>query len=172
VLPSEADAFVAQGEATLLAGDFEGAQRHFETALGFDTRHAVANAGLAAALVELGDIEGAEEHAAASLGEPRSRKVLARVSILKAAVGMDREAAEARIAANAADVEAHYQLGSLMLAAGELDPGFDHLLEVVMLDRKFAADGGRLRVLDGLELLGGEHPLSEEVLGRLTNLLF
>ena len=172
VLPSEADAFVAQGEEALLAGDFEGAQRRFETALGFDPRHAVAAAGLAAALVELGDIEGAEEHAAASLSESRSRKVLARVSILKAAVGVDREAAEARIAANDGDVEAHYQLGSLMLAAGELEPGFDHLLEVVMLDRKFAADGGRLRVLDGLELLDDEHPLNEEVLGRLTNLLF
>lgn len=172
VLPSEADAFVAEGEEVLLDGDFEGAQRRFETALGFDPQHAVANAGLAAALVELGDIEGAEKHAAASPSEPRSRKVLARVSILKAAVGVDREATEARIAANDADVEAHYQLGSLMLAAGELEPGFDHLLEVVMLNRKFAADGGRLRVLDGLELLGDEHPLSEEVLGRLTNLLF
>ncbi len=172
VLPSETDAFVAQGEEALLASDFEGAQRRFETALGFDPRHVVANAGLAAALVELGDIEGAEEHAAASLSEPRSRKVLARVSILKAALGVDRDAMEARLATNDGDLEAHYQLGSLMLAAGELEPGFDHLLEVVMLDRKFAADGGRLRVLDGLELLGDEHPLSEEVLGRLTNLLF
>jgi len=85
---------------------------------------------------------------------------------------VDREAMEARLATNDGDVEAHYQLGSLMLAAGELEPGFDHLLEVVMLDRKFADDGGRLRVLDALELLGDEHPLSEEVLRRLTNLLF
>jgi putative thioredoxin len=172
VLPSEADAFVAQGEDALLAGDFEAAQRRFETALGFDPNHTAAAAGLAAALVDLGDIEGAEKHAVTSLSVPRSRKVLARVSILKVALGVDRYAMEERLATSDGDVEAHYQLGSLMLAAGELEPGFDHLLEVVMRDRKFADDGGRLRVLDGLEMLGSEHPLSSELLQRLTNLLF
>ncbi len=172
ILPSEADAFVTQGEQSLLTGDFEAAQRRFETALGFDARHTLATAGLAAALVELGDIEGAEEHAAASITEPRSRKVLARVGILKAALGLDREAVEARLAANDGDLEAHYQLGSLMLVAGEWEPGFDHLLEVVMLDRKLAADGGRLRVLDGIELLGEDHPLADETRRRLSNLLF
>jgi putative thioredoxin len=172
VLPSEADAFIEQGEASLLTGDFEGAQRRFETALGFAPDNVTAAAGLAAALVELGDIAGAEQHAAASLSEPRSRKVLARVSILNAALGVDREAVEARLAANDGDLQAHYQLGSLMLVAGEWEPGFDHLLEVVMLDRKLADDGGRRRVLDGIELLGEDHPLAAETRQRLTNLLF
>jgi putative thioredoxin len=155
-----------------MVDDFEAAQRRFETALGFDPNHTAAAAGLAAALVDLGDIEGAEKHAVTSLSVPRSRKVLARVSILKVALGVDRYAMEERLATSDGDVEAHYQLGSLMLAAGELEPGLDHLLEVVMRDRKFADDGGRLRVLDGLEMLGSEHPLSSELLQRLTNLLF
>jgi len=172
ILPSEADAFIEQGEAALLAADFEGAQRRFQAALGFAPDNVTAAAGLAAALVELGDIAGAEEHATNSLAEPRSRRVLARVSILKAAVGVDREAVEARLAANDGDLQAHYQLGSLMLAAGEWEAGFDHLLEVVMLDRKLQDDGGRRRVLDGIELLGDEHPLAEETRQRLTNLLF
>ena len=172
VIPSEADGFVGEGEEALSAGDFEAARQRFETALGLDGQHTQAAAGLAAALVELGDIEGAAEQATASLSQPRSRKVLARVAILRAALDVDREAAEARIAANDGDVEAHYQLGSLMLAGGEWEPGFDHLMEVVMFDRKFAADGGRLRVLDGIELLGEDHPLTDEVRRRLSNVLF
>jgi thioredoxin-like negative regulator of GroEL len=41
-----------------------------------------------------------------------------------------------------------------------------------MRDRKFEEDGGRLRVLDGLELLGDGNVLTDEIRSRLSNLLF
>jgi putative thioredoxin len=172
VLPSDADGFAAEGDAALLSGDFEGAQGRFESALGLDSQHAAAAIGLAAALVELGEIDSAEQYAVPHRGEPRARQVLARVAILRTAVGVDREAIEARIATNNGDVEAHYRLGALMLATGEWESGFDHLFEVVMRDRKFEEDGGRLRVLDGLELLGDGNVLTDEIRSRLSNLLF
>jgi putative thioredoxin len=85
---------------------------------------------------------------------------------------VDRPALEARLAANEDDIEARYLLGAQMVAVGEWEPGFEQLLEVVIRDRAFADDGARLRILDGLELLGAQHPLTEEYRRRLTNVLF
>lgn len=172
IRPSEADELAAAGETALAEGDTETARTRFEAALAADEAHTAAALGLAVVLVESGEVDRAEELARRTPHEERAKRVLARAGILRAALGIDREALEARLAADEGDVEAHYQLGVQMLALGEWEPGFEHLLEVMILDRKFADDGARERILEGLELLGLSHPLTPEYRRRLTNLLF
>lgn len=170
--PSEADALAAEGDAALKAGKLDIARERFEALLASNAEHPGAALGLAIALVETGEVDRAEELALRTPNEERAKRVLARVGLLRAAVGVDRGAFEARLAANDDDIEARYQLGAHMLAVGEWELGFEHLLEVMMRDRKFANDGARVRILEGLELLGMTHPLTVEYRRRLTNLLF
>jgi len=172
IRPSEADGLVEEGDAALGAGDFELARARFEAAHAGDENHTGAALGLAVVLVESGDVDRAEELARRTPNEPRAKRVLARAGLLRAAVGIDRGALEARLAADDADLEARYQLGAHMLAVGEWEPGFEHLLDVMIRDRKFADDGARERILEGIELLGVGHPLTSEYRRRLTNLLF
>jgi putative thioredoxin len=172
IRPSEADALAEQGEAALAHGDFATAHARYQAALATDPNHQGATLGMAVVLVESGEVDRAEELALRFPGEELAKRVLARAGLLRAAVGVDRAALEARLAANEGDIDAHYHLGTHMLAVGEWEPGFEHLLEVVMRDRKFADDGARLRILEGLELLGDGNPLTAEYRRRLTNLLF
>lgn len=172
IQPSEADALAADGDAALGAGALDEARAKFEAALAIDEQHTAAALGLAVVLVESGDVDGAEELARRTPNEERAKRVLARAGLLRAAIGIDREALETRLAADEADVEARYQLGAHMLAVGEWEPGFEHLLDVMIRDRKFADDGAKARILEGLELLGNGHPLTTEYRRRLTNLLF
>ncbi|MDA0351657.1 MAG: thioredoxin [Chloroflexi bacterium] len=172
IRPTEADALTAAGEAALGAGDLAAAQAQFEAALAINHAHADATIGLAIASVEQGNVDRAEELALRVPAQPRAARVLARVNLLRAAVGIDRAALEDRLAANEADLDAHYQLGAHMLAVGEWEPGFEHLLEVLIRDRKFADDGARRRFIEGLDLLGAAHPVAVEYLRRLTNVLF
>ncbi len=172
IQPSEADTLTSDGDAALGAGNFDEARAKFEAALAADEAHTGAALGLAVVLVESGEVERAEELARRTPNEERAKRVLARAGLLRAAVGIDRDALEARLASDEGDIEARYQLGAHMLAVGEWEPGFEHLLDVMVRDRKFADDGAKERILEGLELLGNGHPLTSEYRRRLTNLLF
>ena len=172
IQPSEADELTAAGDDALGASDLDGARAKFEAALAADPQHTAAALGLAVVLVEGGEVDRAEELANRAPNEERAKRVLARAGLLRAAVGIDRDALEARLAADEGDVEARYQLGSHMLAVGEWEAGFEHLLDVMIRDRAFADDGAKARILEGLELLGLHHPLTAEYRRRLTNLLF
>ena len=172
IQPSEADRLVSEGDAALTAGDIDTAHERFQAAFESDPQHTNAALGLAVTLVERGEIDRAEELTMRTPNEPRAKRVLARAGLLRAAVNIDRPALEARLAANEADIKARYALGAHMLAVGEWEPGFEHLLDVMIRDRKFADDGAKERILEGLELLGSSHPLTTEYRRRLTNLLF
>ena len=172
LMPSDSDRLAEEGDRALEGGEAALARAHFETALLLRPEHAAASLGLARALLELGDLAGAEKAASPFPRDPGARRLLARIGLLRAAQGVDRDQASARLAADPADIEARYQLGSAMLAAGEWEVGFEHLLEVVMRDRKYQGDGGRLRILDGIEQLAEEDPLAQAARRRLTNLLF
>ena len=172
IRPSEADALASAGEAALAAEDLEAARARFEAAHEADGDHTAATLGLAVALVDSGEIDRAEELASRTPNEERAKRVLARVGLLRAARGIDRDALQARLDVDDSDIEARYQLGAHILAVGEWELGFEHLLEVMIRDRKFADDGARVRVLEGLELLGSAHPLASVYRRRLTNLLF
>ena len=65
-----------------------------------------------------------------------------------------------------------YALGSLLAAGGEWEPALDHLLDAVRLDRTLDDDGPRRRVLEVLDILGEDHPLTRESRQRLGTLLF
>ncbi|MBM3139145.1 MAG: thioredoxin [Chloroflexi bacterium] len=172
VLPTAADGLAEEGARALTAGNLATAADRFEAALAVDVGHRGATLGLAAVRLEQRDLDAAGELAARLPGDANAKRVLAHVTLRRVADGADRAALEGRLAENDGDAEAHYRLGALLAIEGDWEPAIDHLLSTVALDRKLDGDGGRLRTLDALELLGADHPLLPETRRRLANLLF
>lgn len=172
IRPSEADKLTLEGEEALRIGNLETARVHFESAAAADENHPGAALGLASVLIDSGELDRAEGLVGRASNTERAKQLFAQINLLRAAADQDRATLEHRISSNESDLEARYQLGALLLSVSEWEIGFEHLLEVMISDRKFADDGARKLILDGLELLGPSHPLTSEYRRRLTNLLF
>lgn len=180
LLPSGADLEAQLGEAARAAGDLDGALAHFEAALAADAEHVRASVGLASLLLERGELQRAAEvlePVAAYSRDPGVKRLGAQVRLSLAASGLDRAPLEARVAANEDDARAHYELGTALVGSSEVgaeewEAGLEHLLDAVRLDRTLDGDGPRSRLLDALEVLGADHPLSREFRSRLANVLF
>jgi putative thioredoxin len=175
LVPSAAEIEAQRGEEAVAAGDLDGAVAHFEAALASEPEHERAVTGLASVLVERGEVERAVEVIAPVAAYSRNaevKRVAARVRLASAAATVDRAALEAVLATNEDDARAHYELGTALVVAEEWEPGLEHLLDAVRLDRTLDGDGPRARMLDALEVLGADHPLARTYRGRLANVLF
>jgi putative thioredoxin len=78
----------------------------------------------------------------------------ARLQFLGAA-GADEMALQARIAADANDLDARLALARLAIAGQRYEDGMAQLLEIVRRDRGFQDDVGRTTLLTVFDLLGG-----------------
>jgi putative thioredoxin len=173
LLPNEADIAALAATEAAIGGDVETARAQYELALTHDPKHRAAAIGLAQVEFENGDLERASQLASRWPDDPDAVSILARVQFhSEAAEGEDQAALEARIAADEGDAEAHYALGKLLASAEQWEPALDHLMATVRLDRKLDNDGGRLRVLDVFNVLGNDHPLTQDYRRQLSALLF
>jgi putative thioredoxin len=86
--------------------------------------------------------------------DPRVPHLKARLQFLGAA-GADEMALQARIAADANDLEARLALAKLAIAGQRYEDGMEQLLEIVRRDRGFQDDVGRTTLLTVFDLLGG-----------------
>jgi putative thioredoxin len=102
-----------------------------------------------------------------------------RVAALKAKLDLAQGAADAsseedlqaRIAANANDLDARLQLAHRHAAARKFREALEQLLEIVQRDRAFQDDVGRKTMLKIFELLGGQGELVSEFRKRLARSL-
>jgi putative thioredoxin len=175
LLPSPAEIEVTHGLAAQAVGDTVEARTHFEAALALDGGHEPAATALAAVLLEGGDIEGAArvlEPFAEYSRDTATRRLAGVVGLRHAAAGLNRAALEERVALDDDDARAHYELGIVLAAAEDWEQGLEHLLAAVWLDRTLDGDGPRRRLLEALDVLGADHPLSREFRARLANVLF
>ncbi len=76
-----------------------------------------------------------------------------------------------RIAHDANDLEARYQLAALRLVADDMDCAMTELLEIVRRDRSFRQDIGRRGLVSLFDLLGAAHPLTAQYRPLLVNAL-
>ena len=123
-------------------------------------------------MLEEGDLDGAEALISKNPGDPWVKRQVARLRFERGALGTEPEGLDARIEADAGDVDAHYRLGCHLARDAHWDEALEHFLEVVMLDRQYQEDAGRLAALDIFEVLGAEHPVTLEYRPRLAMMLF
>jgi putative thioredoxin len=165
------------GEEILSGGDAERAISIFSQIRDMAPDNPDALSGLARAQVAAGNVAearttltGLPEKVATHPAIARAQSALALAEAAPA--GADTGDLEARIAANADDLEARYDLAGILMAAGQRDLAADQLFEILRRDRDWNESAARKRLLQFLEVVGLEDPWASAQRRRLSAILF
>jgi putative thioredoxin len=176
-LEAEIEPLIAMAEEVLAGGDAERAANIFRQILEMAPDNAEVIGGLARALLATGQadearaiLDGAPEAAAKDPALARARSALALAEVAKPNV--ETAALEQRIAANADDHEARYELAGALMASGDRDAAAEQLLETIRRDREWNEGAARKRLLQFMEVVGLEDPWSAAQRRRLSAILF
>ena len=170
---AEIEPLIAMGEEVLAGGDPERAENIFRQILDMAPDHPEVVGGLARALIGAGRLDEARamlDGAADGAAIARARSALALAQVAKP--GADTAEYERRIAADADDHEARYELAGALMAAGDRDGAADQLLESISRDRDWNDGAARKRLLQLMEVVGLEDPWAGAQRRRLSAILF
>ncbi len=172
------DDIIAEAKQLLAEGDAETAAAAFQQVLGEDPANAPAMAGLLRALMALGDVDSVR----AMLGQlPPDMLKNAEVAAVKTALELQDAAAAGageaaalrrRLAADANDHQARFDLALAYYGTGEAEAAVEELLELFRRDRAWNDDAARKQLLKLFEAFGPTHPLTLSGRRRLSALLF
>jgi putative thioredoxin len=134
-------------------------------------------AGLGEALLDLGDLAGAKDFLAQVPEDAKADKAFTALNAkLKLAEEVsalgDPVALAARIAADAKDFQARFDMSAIHNARGERDAAADLLLDIMRKDRGWQEDGARKRLLEYFEAWGMTDPATLSGRRKLSTLLF
>jgi len=174
ILPTEADRLAADAQAAEARGEAATAESLYRKALEGDANHPRGRLGLGrllagsdadAALAELDRVlPGTPERAEAD-------RIAARLRLARENGAGEAELSE-RLARNAADLEARFQLARLLAARENYQAALENLLEVVKRDRAYEDEAARKAMIDVFEVLGPEHELTQSYRSELAKVLF
>ena len=169
---------LAEAKTAMEAGDAQGAGELYGALLAQEPENPAAWGGLIRTLMALGQEEQAEQALAevptaiaehAEIAGARSALGLAREGRV---AGAQRAALEARVAADAQDFQARYELATALNGLEERDAAADHLLEIVRRQRGWNEDAARLLLLKFFEAWGFDDPATMAARRKLSALLF
>jgi putative thioredoxin len=159
LIPSPAEPLRAQALAAHQKGDVEGARKLMADAIKLDPRNDTSYLDYVELSLEAGVFADAKEVLDAVRERSRDRvRVEALDARLKlaAAGGADTAALQARLAADANDLDARLQLANAQALARDYRPAFEQLLEIVHRDRKWNEEAGRKTMLTLFTMLGAQ----------------
>jgi putative thioredoxin len=169
---------LAEAKAAMEHGDAQGAGELFSALLAQEPENADAWGGLIRALMALGQ----EDQAKQALAQvPAKLANHAEIAGARAALALAEEgrkakgqlaALEARVAADAADHQARYDLATALNAMGERERAADALLEIFRRDRGWNDDAARMQLLKFFEAWGFDDPATLAARRKLSALLF
>lgn len=171
-----ADAMLG-AEALLKEGNAEAASQIFGQILKLEPDHAGAAGGLARAYLAGGQVDQAKEVLASI---PEAKQNDPAIGAARAAIELAEQAKsvgpiaelENKVAANAADHQARFDLAVALNAANRRSDAATHLLEIVRRDRKWNDDGARKQLVQLFEAWGPTDEATIEGRKRLSSILF
>jgi putative thioredoxin len=172
---AEVEPLIAMGEQVLADGDAARAVSIFRQILDMAPDNAEVLGGMARALIAARELDEARALLDGLADEQKNKPEVARaIAALEVASApkVDTGPLEARLAANADDHEARFELAAAKMAAGNRDGAADALLEIVGRDREWNDGAARKRFLQLLEAQGLEDPWSARQRRRLSAVLF
>lgn len=173
---AEIEPLVAMGEQILAEGDAPRAVSIFRQIHDMAPDKAEVIGGLVRALVAAGEIDEARTILDAVEPELAKRPEIARAAaaldLASVAPANDTAELDARLAKNADDHEARFDLAGAKMAAGDRDGAVDALLEIIGRDKEWNEGAARKRFLQLLEAQGLEDPWSGAQRRRLSAVLF
>ncbi len=166
-----------QVKACLEQGDFAAALPLLERLHAASPEDGDTAIDLARALFHSGDTQRAQALLAAL---PESVRNDARVKGMEAQRAFaervqtlpDVDDLESRLAADASDNEARYQLALHRVVRGEYDTAMNHLLHILRTARDWNDGQARATLLEVFNLLGPEHPLARPYRQKLFQLMY
>ena len=177
LLPSEAEALAREAQRLEEAGKAQGAESLYRAALAKEASQPLALLGLARVLVQRGE----EGDALTLLGRvPITSPESAAAQQLTAQLRLKQSGASAgdeqkyrdRLAADADDFDARFELAQILAAVGRYEEALTELLTIVKKDRKFRDDGARKAMLEIFEVIGARSDLAEHYRSELAKVLF
>jgi len=170
---AEIEPLLAMGEQILADGDAPRAVSIFRQIRDMSPDHPEAIGGLVRALVAAGEIDEARTILDALTPDIAKKAEVARAAAaLELASAADTAELDARLAKNADDHEARFDLAGAKMAAGDRDGAADALLEIIGRDKEWNEGAARKRFLQLLEAQGLEDPWSGAQRRRLSAVLF
>jgi putative thioredoxin len=166
---------MAMGEQILGEGDAARAVSIFRQIRDMAPDDPEVAGALVRALVAAGELDEARATLDSLPAENAAKPAMARARAaleLASAVPADTAGIEARIAANADDHDARFELAGARAAAGDRDAAADALLEIIARDKDWNEGAARKRFLQLLEAQGLEDPWTRDQRRRLSALLF
>jgi putative thioredoxin len=178
--PEHTAEVLAMAQEAIAAGDMATAAHAYGHVLQDEPGHPAAVAGLARCYLLAGDIERAR--ATLQLVRPDGandeavRAVDAELKLRESAAAAPEPNAhaelEARLAADANDHQARYDLALAADAAGDRERAIAELLELVKRGRKWNEEAGRKHLVTLFEAMGPTDPRTIEARRKLSSLLF
>jgi putative thioredoxin len=173
---ADCEPLIAMGEEALAGGDAERAASIFQQIHEMAPHNLEAISGLARALTAAGRAEEArtllDQVPEKQAGDPAIARARSAIALAEAAEpGLDTSELERRLAANADDHEARYELAGALMASNR-ERAAAELLEIVRRDRDWNEGAARTRFLQLLEATGLEDPWASQQRRRLSAILF
>ena len=166
-------------EAALMleAGDAAQAAQVFAAVLQAEPDSPAAIAGLAECYLALGDAVRAravlDQAPADKADDPALSVVRTKLKLAEEIAKLgDAAALKARVAGDADDHQARFDLALIEQAKGDRASAAAHLLEIVRRDRIWNEDGARRKLLEFFEAWGGADAATKDARRKLSTLLF
>lgn len=174
----ELQAYVEQGTQALQANDLQGASQAFAAVLQNDQKNVAALAGLARVWIQSGDLEKArqilEQVPDAERSHPAVEGAQAAIDLASGVPSDDAETATLRqkVAANASDLQARFDLAEALIAASDPAGAVDQLIAITALDREWNEQAARTLLLKVFEAEGPMSEVTRDGRRRLSSILF
>ncbi|MEK6424215.1 MAG: thioredoxin [Burkholderia gladioli] len=159
LLPSAEDAERRAAQIAIAEERYEDAARHLQAALALNPGDDDIRLDLIELLLAVNRVDAARDEATrlspqtVNGVDPRYQAIMTRFEAIDAAVELPpTDALEARIAADAGDLEARFDLAQMLIAHRRYEGALEQLLEIVQRDRTFKDDVGRKTMVSVFEL--------------------
>jgi putative thioredoxin len=177
--PGHAEEVLAMAAEAFAAGDIGNAGQAYGHVLQDDPGNPKAVAGLAACYLKTGDVERARTTLKLvrpdGAGDEAIRAVEAELKLRESAEAAPRgevEVLKARLAADANDHQARYDLALALDAGGDREGALNELLDIVRRDRKWNDEAARKQVVTLFEAMGPTDPRTLGARRKLSAILF
>ena len=171
---SEIDELLAMAKESLDLGDIGGAAQAYAQVLQLEPENLAAIGGMARCYLMGGDNERAAEFAdMAPPGAKNADLESVRAALaLSAAAPSETSEFEKRLAANADDHEARFEMAKALAGKGDFQAAVDQLLDLVARDRDWNEGAARAQLLTVFEAAGQMSDTTRQGRRRLSSILF
>ncbi|MGH6954658.1 MAG: thioredoxin [Alphaproteobacteria bacterium] len=176
--PSPIEEALKAAKAALETGDVGTAAALFGQILNHDSSNVKALAGLARCRIAAGDVKQARQFLSSlpetAGSDPDVAAARAALELAEAAKknGASVEAMAKRLALDANDHQARFDLALAHFAANNAGSAIDELMEIIRRNRSWNEDAARKQLIKIFEALGSGHELTLSGRRRLSSLLF